>query len=75
MSLTVQSAEVAEVLIGGEWFTVADRSFSVDSYEFQPKDKRRNPTPGREAGFSFLAANGRRMAGPLESIEAFVYQP
>lgn len=78
MSLHIDVDHVESVLVGNEWYTVADMSFDIDAYEFHHEDYMLQGGGNYgicASGFTFQEAqSGLRMAGPLTAIQAVLYR-
>lgn len=77
MSLRIDTDAVTEVLIAGTWYTVADKSFDLDSYEFI-WDGRCIHGGGNSGvcatGYSFkIKGRAIRMSGPLTAVQGVRY--
>lgn len=71
MSLAIDVDRVSSVLIAGSWYTVANNSFALDSYEYLWNGDALPQDPLLPAsGFAFTEPNGYVVAGPLTSILA-----
>lgn len=79
MSLAIDVAEVSAVLLADGWHAVADKSFTVDAYEFVswagPEIDDPVLLPAGSAGvsavgFRFRTPDGDEIAGPVSSLLA-----
>ena len=73
MSLGIQLNEIKSVLLADRWHEVDQRSFTVDTYEFNEGDTAVARGDGHllsVAGFMFWEPGGHIVAGPLSAILA-----
>jgi len=73
MALGIQLSEIKSVLLADRWHEVDQRSFTVDTYEFNEGDTAVARGDGHllsVAGFMFWEPGGQIVAGPLSSILA-----
>ncbi len=76
MSIAIQVDNVLAVLVGGQWFEVADESFDLDSYEYLHGQDILHGGGQYGAcanGCTFKPADGTFLAGPLTAIRAGRY--
>lgn len=75
MSLAIDIDKVRRVMVGGEWFEVTDKSFTLDAYEFMWGDELQHG--GGQSGVCASGASwsspGGRMFCPLTAIQAVRY--
>lgn len=74
MTLDIDPEDVARVLIAGEWYAVALRSFDLGAHEYVTEEGYTYPIGGTHpdpprAGFAFTYGD-RRIVGPLTSVQA-----
>lgn len=79
MSLAIDVDKITGILIGNEWYTVADNSFDCDAYEFIHEGKTIASLKSESTGFTFKLLDsasvheysvGGWISGPLSAIRA-----
>ncbi|RSM73470.1 hypothetical protein DMH04_41400 [Kibdelosporangium aridum] len=73
MSLAIDVDEITAVLLADGWHTVANKSFTLDSYEFVWRDSTMHgggQSGVCSAGFEFTDDSGAMLSGPLTAVLA-----
>jgi len=67
--MSIELARVSRVIIGGEWFSVAQGSFEVIEMSFVDETDQPTHPPTDVLAYHFLTPNRDEYWGPLSAIE------